>query len=68
MFKKGIKANYYGESKFNGNTRGLQHAENTQEKSALRRYAKDQCDKKRSIHNGSYKKFQETSSQTRCWI
>ena len=44
--KNGIKANYYGESNFNGYTRGVQHIENyksknkdTQEKSALRQHA-----------------------------
>ena len=42
------KANYYGESNFNGYTRGKQHLENyksncqtTQEKSAMRRHAKE---------------------------
>ena len=47
--KSGIKANYYGETSFNGYTRGVQHAEkyrsknkNTQEKSALRCHAKEQ--------------------------
>ena len=45
--QSGIKANYYGESSFNGYTRGVQHLEkykskniNTQEKSALRTHAK----------------------------
>ena len=51
--KNGIKSNYYGESNFNGYTRGLQHAKNyrsqnknTQEKSALRRHAKEQHEDK----------------------
>ena len=46
--KSGIKANYYGESSFNGYTRGVQHLANyrstnkaTQEKSAMRQHAKD---------------------------
>ena len=45
--KAGRKANYYGESSFNGYTRGAQHLENyrsrnktTQEKSAMRQHAK----------------------------
>ena len=45
----GLKANYFGESSFNGYTRGVQHAKkyrstnkNTQEKSALRTHAKEQ--------------------------
>ena len=49
MRKNGLKANYYGESSFNGYTRGAQHLENyrsknkaTQEKSAMRRHAKEQ--------------------------
>ena len=44
--KNGIKSNYYGESSFNGYTRGVQHLENyksknkdTQEKSALRQHS-----------------------------
>ena len=44
-----IKSNYYGESNFNGYTRGTQHLKNyrstnlnTQEKLALRRHAKEQ--------------------------
>ena len=52
--KNGIKSNYYGESNFNGYTRGLQHVEkyrstnkNTQEKSALRRHAKEQPEEKK---------------------
>ena len=47
--KFGLKANYFGESSFNGYTRSVQHAEkyrstnkNTQEKSALRIHAKEQ--------------------------
>ena len=47
--KSCIKANYFGESNFNGYTRGTQHLENyrssnknTQEKSALRIHAKEQ--------------------------
>ena len=46
--KSGLKANYYGESSFNGYTKGTQHANNyrsknkaTQEKSALRVHAKE---------------------------
>ena len=46
--KAGLKANYYGESSFNGYTRGAQHATNyrskcksTQEKSALRTHARE---------------------------
>ena len=46
--KSGKKANYYGESNFNGYTRGTQHMENyrsktksVQEKSAMRRHAKE---------------------------
>ena len=46
--KLGKKANYYGESSFNGYTRGTQHMENyrsknkaVQEKSAMRRHAKE---------------------------
>ena len=52
--KNGIKSNYYGESNFNGYTRGLQHVENyksknknTQEKSALQRHAIEQHDDKK---------------------
>ena len=44
--EKGIKSNYYGETSFNGYTRGVQHLDNyksknkdTQEKSALRQHA-----------------------------
>ena len=44
----GLKAHYFGETSFNGYTRGLKHAENyrstnknTQEKSALRIHAKN---------------------------
>ena len=47
--KSGKKANYFGESNFNGYTRGAQHLKNyrstnknTQEKSALRTHAKEQ--------------------------
>ena len=47
--KQGIKANYFGESSFNGYTRGTQHVQNyrsqnknTQEKSAMRIHAKEQ--------------------------
>ena len=47
--KYGLKAHYFGESSFNGYTRGTQHAnnyrsknKNTQEKSALRTHAKEQ--------------------------
>ena len=46
--KQNKKANYYGESNFNGYTRGKQHLDNyqsncttTQEKSAMRRHAKE---------------------------
>ena len=46
--KKNIKAHYYGESNFNAYTRGKQHitnykseCEDTQEKSAMRRHAKE---------------------------
>ena len=49
MWKRGQKAHYYGESSFNGYTRGVQHAnnyrstnKNTQEKSALRAHAREQ--------------------------
>ena len=52
--KNGIKANYYGESSFNGYTRGAQHLEkyrsknkNTQEKSALRKHAQEQHNDKK---------------------
>ena len=47
--KSGKKAHYYGETSFNGYTRGVQHYnnyrsqnKNTQEKSALRIHAKEQ--------------------------
>ena len=47
--KSGIKSHYFGESSFNGYTRGVQHAnnyrsknKNVQEKSALRKHAKEQ--------------------------
>ena len=46
--KSKIKANYYGETSFNGYTRGLQHQNNyrsktksVQEKSAMRKHAKE---------------------------
>ena len=59
-----IKANYYGESSFNGYTRGVQHLENyrskskkTQEKSALRQHAKDH-------HNDRKVDFQMTVLET----
>ena len=52
--KAGITANYYGESSFNGYTRGSKHLENyrsknigTQEKSALRIHAKEQHNDKK---------------------
>ena len=52
--RQGVKSNYYGESNFNGYTRGVQHNEkyrsknkNTQEKSALRRHAKEVHDDKK---------------------
>ena len=52
--KSGLKAHYYGESSFNGYTRGVQHAQNyrsknknTQEKSALRTHAKLQHEDKK---------------------
>ena len=55
--KEKIKANYYGETSFNGYTRGMQHQnkyrsknKNTQEKSALRRHAK-------AVHNDKNVKF-----------
>ena len=55
--KEKIKANYYGETSFNGYTRGVQHQQkyrsknkNTQEKSALRRHAKE-------VHNDKNVKF-----------
>ena len=49
-----MKSNYYGESNFNRYTRGVQHIEKyrsknktTQEKSALRRHAKEVHDDKK---------------------
>ena len=46
--KKNVKSKYYGETSFNGYTRGVQHqnsyrskSKKTQEKSALRRHAKE---------------------------
>ena len=52
--KNGIKSNYYGESSFNGYTRGAQHVQNyrskdknTQEKSALRKHAQEQHNDKK---------------------
>ena len=52
--KHGLKANYYGESSFNGYTRGKQHVEkyrsqnkSTQEKSAMRIHAKEQHNDKK---------------------
>ena len=62
--KARIKANYYGESSFNGYTRGVQHLENyrsknkdTQEKSALRQHAKDH-------HNDNKVEFKMTVLKT----
>ena len=57
---KDKKANYYGESHFNGYTRGKQHLSNyrstnkdTQEKSAMRRHAK-------KVHNDKEVEFEMT--------
>ena len=54
------RANYYGESHFNGFTRGKQHLsnyksknKNTQEKSAMRRHAKE-------IHNNKNVEYEMT--------
>ena len=48
MREKNVKSRYYGETSFNGYTRGVQHQNNyrskskkTQEKSALRKHAKE---------------------------
>ena len=52
--KKKVKSKYYGETHFNGYTRGVQHQNNyrskskkTQEKSALRKHAKEFHDDKK---------------------
>ena len=52
--KKNIKSKYYGETNFNGYTRGVQHqnkyrskSKKTQEKSALRKHAKEVHDDKK---------------------
>ena len=52
--KNGPKANYFGESSFNGYTRGVQHLEKyrsknkaTQEKSAMRQHAKNEHNDKK---------------------
>ena len=65
--KEGKKANYYGESSFNGYTRGAQHMKNyrstnkkVQEKSAMRNHAKE-ChnDKKVDFQMNVIKTFKD---------
>ena len=62
--KAGIAANYYGESSFNGYTRGAQHLDKyksknktVQEKSAMRKHAKEQ-------HNDKKVEFKMTVLKT----
>ena len=52
--KSGLKAHYFGETSFNGYTRGVQHYDNyrsknknTQEKSALRTHAREHHEDKK---------------------
>ena len=74
--KSGLKANYYGESSFNGYTRGVQHLENyrsknktTQEKSAMRQHAKDQHnDKKIDYKMTVIKTFKNNPLSRDCYI
>ena len=71
--KNGIKSNYYGESNFNGYTRGRQHVENyrstnknTQEKSAMRQHAKHQHnDKKIEFKMTVIKTFKQKKQKTK---